>query len=1148
MRVYAAVLLFLLGIPARAQERPADCRPSTIECLTWRSQMADPSADYDDTLRKAMAYFAAHPEKTREADGEWIAFLRWRWIAGPRISIDSKGRKNLLAALQTMQELSQSSIGRKTTQGTAQSVSICSTTGSIPSDWDPLGPSNLPVTAPGATVSPNGLGIVTAVEVDLADPSHHTIYAGTARSGLWVTFNGGFTWNYITPQIPGMGIVDIALGPGTIYITTGSGLTFPPYSYGLYKSTDGGQTWSQTGPALSTAILQTFGPVAVDPHTGDVFTFVNQNAYRSTNGGATWTQNVVPGAASDEYVRDIEFHPTLPGIVYIASIRRNSSAAHAWRSTNSGGSWTTILTASERIELAVSPKDPNSLWALHATNVNSSPSVLEHSGNCNSTCTWDPPKPTTSFISDGWTNNLQVSPVDTNILYAATLQTFKSTNGGTSWTSVTTKSVPSARFQHDDTRALVIVKGTLGGANDRVITGNDGGVNQTTTGGSTWSDITGGMNITQFYGLGGTEMSPSLVFGGTQDTSSDFYDGLAWHNTSTEHCDGGDGIIDPTNPARLYALCNGSLMRSTNSGASWTGISPPASVPTIDIPITLDPANPQTIYAGYDAVWRSNNQGTTWTQLSPSLPGSVMTAIAVAPSNPNVIYAARDLITWGQPVGQIGALIVSYDGGQTWTDRSPALSFFLQWVGITDIVVDPKHPFHVWASFTGFDAPRRVAYSTDGGATWTSMASTGLPGLPVNKLLYERCTNDRIYAATDAGIYLWNGASWDCWSDGLPTAIVTDLEANYTGGTIRAATMGRGIWESPLPFGATANCTCVPPPAPPALWTPLDEPAGSAVMNIGGTNGVANGPTPASGQIAGARCFSGTAAIDIPNYADANVAAGHFTVDAWIKPTAISGNQVIVDKRTSTRGYALYLAGGFPSLFMADNTGISSFSANAPIPVDGAFHHVAVTVRRPISPLGTFYIDGTPAGTFNPTRNNSLSSAAIVRIGGRANPAGEFFQGCIDEAEIFRDVLSAADIQAIAMARAGKCKSYCTTKGTGFCLNSSTTTANHRICNNTLQPQTLQYLFTSVPANGTSCTLSGPLTFTPASGNITISPGQCQNVTVTIAKPAWLTSSGTACYQMIVNGATDSFICPNSLQDWSGTCSGSSGSQTPNPN
>src|SRR5206468_162186 len=102
--------------------------------------------------------------------------------------------------------------------------------------------------------------------------------------------------------------------------------------------------------------------------------------------------------------------------------------------------------------------------------------------------------------------------------------------------------------------------------------------------------------------------------------------------------------------------------------------------------------------------------------------------------------------------------------------------------------------------------------------------------------------------------------------------------------------------------------------------------------------------------------------------------------------------------------------------------------------------------------------------------------------------------------------------------------------------NNTSTTAQHRVCNNTLQPQTYQYLFTSVPANGTSCTLAGPLTFNPTSGAVTIPPGQCQTINVTIARPAWLTGGGTGCYQVFVSGTTDSYSCQNTVHDWGSNC------------
>jgi fimbrial isopeptide formation D2 family protein/uncharacterized repeat protein (TIGR01451 family) len=242
---------------------------------------------------------------------------------------------------------------------------------------------------------------------------------------------------------------------------------------------------------------------------------------------------------------------------------------------------------------------------------------------------------------------------------------------------------------------------------------------------------------------------------------------------------------------------------------------------------------------------------------------------------------------------------------------------------------------------------------------------------------------------------------------------------------------------------------CTPPPPNMTAWWPFDETSGTIAADIAGAvhndGTLQQGTTQTSGQVAGAVCFDGVNdLVEVPDEAEIDVDAGDFSIDAWIRTTASSGIRTIIDKRDHSpnpHGYAFFLVNGQLFLQMAVGTGAggcsnlpgdycTNFSIGGPNVADGNWHHVAVTVSRGNSQGGLFYVDGSPVpGSFNPTiRSQSLGNGAGARIGLRAlaEGGGAQFDGCLDEIEIFKRVLSAGEVKAIfAAGSAGKCKCVC---------------------------------------------------------------------------------------------------------------------------
>jgi len=202
----------------------------------------------------------------------------------------------------------------------------------------------------------------------------------------------------------------------------------------------------------------------------------------------------------------------------------------------------------------------------------------------------------------------------------------------------------------------------------------------------------------------------------------------------------------------------------------------------------LDKNDHQTIYTGFKNVWKSTNQGNSWTKISTW--GSSSLRSIAAGYNSNYIYAAT-----------YSTMYMTSDGGANWTNISSGLP--TSSASITFISVKDDDPNTVWVSLSGYNG-YGVYESTDGGSSWSNI-STGLPQLPVNCVIQDTSNSDVIlYAGTDVGIYVKDGSSnWTAFYDELPNVVVTEVEIYYDDNNeadhrIRAATFGRGVWESEL--------------------------------------------------------------------------------------------------------------------------------------------------------------------------------------------------------------------------------------------------------------------------------------------------------------------------------------------------------------
>ncbi len=376
---------------------------------------------------------------------------------------------------------------------------------------------------------------------------------------------------------------------------------------------------------------------------------------------------------------------------------------------------------------------------------------------------------------------LAVSPSNENEVYVGGVNVWRSDNGGISWNiKGLWYSNGLVGYIHADHHAF-----DYSPLNGALYSGNDGGIYKTYDKGENWTDLSNGLAILQIYRMAHSEILPELIIAGNQDNGTIKFQAGEWNGII-----GGDGmecLVDYDDPEIIYGtLYYGDLRKSINGGIGFDSIAPPATQNGAWItPIVMHPRFPTILYAGFQKVYKTINGGGNWSTLSNFQSGSDnLVAIAVAPSNDKVLY-----------ISTRSNVYKSINDGASWTNITSGLPVNYK----TSIVVSETDPNIVWISISGYSSNAKVYKSVNGGDTWSNY-STGLPNLPVNCMAYQDSSNQALYIGTDVGVYYRDASmsSWDKFGNGLPNVIVYDLEIVYSTGKLRAATHGRGVWQTDL--------------------------------------------------------------------------------------------------------------------------------------------------------------------------------------------------------------------------------------------------------------------------------------------------------------------------------------------------------------
>ena len=771
-KLLLAVSLSLFGWAAQAQPwMPKDNRRIRLSELIEEHEK-------EEKEQKREGKRVTHEEGKVEEEGPEYLFERWAWHQ--KQHLDKNGY--IVGPMATWQAWSKYLEQQK--QVKAKGLAKTTTT---PANWVFQGPD----TCAGGY---SGLGRINAVAFH---PTNANIFfAGSAGGGTWKTIDGGLHWAPLYGNLPTLGVAAIVvnpLNPNTLYVATGDGDAGDNFSMGVVKSTDGGATWNTTGLAWTPTTYMWCRSMAINPlDTNTLLLATNNGMYITHNGGTSWT-NIEPG----DY-KQVLYHPVDTSIVYATNY--TSSSAQVLRSTNGGVSWTTVTSFSgaQRVNIAVTPADPNVVKAIVSDNSNSgllgvygstnsgvsfTPLYLNDAGCTKNLLGYDLGLPTTTCGGQGWYDLcIAISPTDANTVIIGGVNNYYSADGGLTWNIVTTwyGGLPGVQTVHADKHVLAY--NPLDG---KLFQGCDGGLYNTNDAGSGyWNNITNGMGITQFYRNAVANGVPWCI-GGAQDNGTKMM-----NNGTDADLTGGDGMqcrIDYDDPTNTWytATQNGGISRTTNGGFSYEDIG--INIPTTSTGIWITPyiVHPQISYnllAGIEKLYASTDRGSSWTAISPQFSTSYnIEHIAMCATDGQYIYLSLEN----------SALKFSPDYGATWSGIStPGFGG-----SISRLAVEPKNRNLLWVTYSGYGGAKVGLYNKATN-TWSNKTGT-LPDIPVHCITIDSFSGTK-YIGTDVAVWYRDTTmtDWALYNTNLPSAEVTDLNINYETNELWAATFGRGMWKS----------------------------------------------------------------------------------------------------------------------------------------------------------------------------------------------------------------------------------------------------------------------------------------------------------------------------------------------------------------
>jgi photosystem II stability/assembly factor-like uncharacterized protein len=688
------------------------------------------------------------------------------------------------------------------------------------------------------------------VEAIDAVPGTGTIYVGFGAGNVWKTVNHGLTWTPIFEDQPTFTIGDLAISPShpqILYVGTGENLMARSSfaGWGVFKSIDGGQTWTHLGLEDTHHI----GRVVVHPKNPDIvyvaalghlYSFNKERGvFKTEDGGKTW-KNVLfidekTGAA------DVVLDLSDPETVYASTNEHDRKAwnnvehgpgSGIYKSTDGGRSWKRLMNGLPagpylgRIGLAVAPSRPEVVYAFLSNQTpvevatkegkRTSPIGPEVYRSDDKGETWRKCPMKNDRLRMGFYADIFVSPENPDVFYALGQNLMTSRDGGRTFENIHGRilhlySHPSPAL-HLDQHDLWIDPVDP----NRLILGNDGGVYQSTDRGLTWLHLNN-IPAGEFYALSLDDADPYFIYGGTQDNAAHFgpadrlpVDGIddPWRYVWIDLWGGGDSYVtavDPSDPNVIYFEQQfGDFQRKNVKTGELKRIRPQVKKEDPPLrfnwmsPFIVSRHNPLTVYFGANMLFKSLDRGDHWICISPDLttkpgpdrqgnvPYGTITTISESPRQPGLLYVGTD----------DGRVWVTRNDGVVWDDIGAGLPN--KW--ISRVEASAHTTGGVYVALTGYredDFRTYLFKSKDFGKTWQPIASN-LPSEQVNVIREDPQKSGVLYIGTDqGGVYASfdDGASWQSLCADLPTTPVHDIAVQGRERELVIATHGRSVFK-----------------------------------------------------------------------------------------------------------------------------------------------------------------------------------------------------------------------------------------------------------------------------------------------------------------------------------------------------------------
>ena len=687
-------------------------------------------------------------------------------------------------------------------------------------EWRNIGPANMG-------------GRINDFAVVEADPN--IVFAATASAGVWRTTNNGVTWEPVFDEQPVSSIGDIAVAPSDpsiVWVGSGESNNRQSSSWGngVYKSTDGGDSWTNVGLEDTLHI----GRIVIHPTNPEVVYVAatghlwgpndDRGLYKTTDGGQTWTNTLF--IDRDTGMTDVAMDPVSPGTLYAASYQRRRTAfgfsgggpgSGIYKTTNGGESWRRLTDGlpdgiTGRVGLDIYRSDPRIVYAV-VQNANGGMFRSDDRGESWTRMSDTNPRPM-------YYSQIRIDPLNDQRIWAAGARMVYSQDGGKTFVDDWVQTI------HGDFHALWINPAD----SNHMLAGSDGGVHYSYDRGRTW-DFVNTMALGQFYEIGYDMETPYNIYGGLQDNGSWggpvrtlYRRGIT--NEDWVRVGGGDGFytqVDPNDPTTVYVESqNGNVSRLDLETSERKSIRPEPEDESEryrfdwNSPILISPHNSQTIYYGGNRLFKSTDRGDTWTttdDLSKDQDRDEMPIMGVevtddTPSRHDGISTFGQIISISESPRREGVLYVgtddgnvqvSQDGGTSWQEVAGLIPDLPEGTYVSRVQASYHADSRVYATMDGHRSDDYSVYvyvSEDSGDSWRSLASNIPDGHTMNVIREHPRNENLLVLGGEFGAYITinRGEEWHQIKGAVPTVPVDDIAIHSRDNDLILGTHGRSIW------------------------------------------------------------------------------------------------------------------------------------------------------------------------------------------------------------------------------------------------------------------------------------------------------------------------------------------------------------------